>query len=86
LSVLASLIAPEVGKAGGGAQFKQFCALPLCNRECLMVTPLGRSSIANGIQQIASHPIQLSLIAPLIGGFNDLRSLGEAIQTLRRPS
>jgi hypothetical protein len=48
-----------------GAQFKQSCALPLCNRERLMVTLLCRGSVASGVQQIASHPMYLNLADPL---------------------
>ena len=48
-----ALVAPEAGEAGGGAQFKQLCPLSLRNRDRLVITLLGCSSIAGGIQQIA---------------------------------
>jgi hypothetical protein len=47
-----------------------------------MVALLGGGSIAGGVQQIASQPMQLGLVVSLIGSFNDQRSLGEAIQAL----
>jgi len=50
-----------------------------------MIVPLGGGAIACGIQQVASQPMQLRLLIPLIGGFNDLRSLDKAIQALARP-
>jgi hypothetical protein len=64
-----TLIAPESGKAGGGAKLEKLCALPLRNDERLMVALFGRGSIAGGAQEIASYPMQLCLVAPLIGGF-----------------
>ena len=45
-----------------------------------MVTLLCRGSVASGVQQIASHPMYLSLADRL----NYLSSLGEAIQSLNR--
>ena len=49
-----------------------------------MVTLLCRGSVASGVQQIASHPMYLSLADPLFGRLNYLSSLGEAIQSLDR--
>jgi len=75
-----ALIMPEASEAGGGTQLEKLCALALGNGECLMITLLGRGLIAGGEQQIASYAMQVGLIAPLIGGRNDLRSLGEVIR------
>jgi hypothetical protein len=47
------------------------------------VTPLGRGSIACGIQQIASPPMQCGSTEPLVGRLDYLRSLGEAIQSFQ---
>jgi hypothetical protein len=57
------------------------CALPRCNRQRLTVILLGGGSIAYGIQQLASHPMQVSLLVPLVGRLYYLRSFGEAIQS-----
>ena len=46
----------------------------------------GRGPIAGRVQQIASYPINVIFPDPLIGGFDDLRSLGEAIEALDRLS
>jgi hypothetical protein len=73
------------GEAHGGQQLPQFGVLPLRNGERLMVTLLAGRSMTYRIQQIASHSMQRSLAGPLVGRLDDLRSLGEAIQTLRRP-
>jgi hypothetical protein len=78
------LIAPEAGEIGGGKEFWSFGALPLRNRERWTITLLGRHSIACGVQQIASRPVQTGFVSPLFNGFNDLLSFGEAIQALRR--
>ena len=58
-----ALITPVAGKAVGGSQLREFRALPLGNDEGMMVTPLGRCAISCGNQQIASHPVQVSLVA-----------------------
>jgi hypothetical protein len=78
------LIAPGAREIGGGKEFESFGALPLCNRERLTITLLGRHSLACGVQQIASQLVQTGFVSPLFSGFNDLLSFGEAIQALRR--
>jgi len=76
-----ALIMPEAGETAGGPKFPERGALPLCNRERLMITLLGRGAVAHGVQQIASQPMHVSLAAPLLGRLDHLRSLGEAIQS-----
>ena len=49
-----------------------------------MIASLGRGWIACGIQQIASQPMQLSLVVPFVGRLDDLCGLGEAIQSVGR--
>jgi hypothetical protein len=64
--------------------FQELCVLQLRYREGLMVASLGRGWIAYGIQQIASHPMQLGLVVPFVGRLDDLCDLGEAIQSIGR--
>jgi hypothetical protein len=81
-----ALVAPETCKADRGVQFEKLCALSSRNGHRLMITLLGGGSIARGVQQIASQPVQLGLVIPLIRGFDDLPNLDEAIQALMRPN
>jgi hypothetical protein len=60
--------------------------LPLRDDEPLMIALLGGGLIAGGVEQIASHPMNVGLRDLLFGGFDDLRSFGEATQTLDRLS
>ena len=50
-----------------------------------MIAP-GGGLISGRVQEIASQPINVGLRDALIGGFDDLRSFGEAIQALDRLS
>src|SRR4029077_10625817 len=68
------LFEPEARQADRCPEFKELCALELRYRDCLVIAPLGRGWIARGIQQIASHPVQVSLGAPFAGRLDDPRS------------
>ena len=48
-----------------------------------MITLLGGGSIARGVQQIASQPVQLGLVTPLIRSFDDLPSLRRVVSAER---
>src|ERR1700735_2963282 len=81
-----ALVTPEPGEADRCLQLQQLCALPLGNSNGLAIMLLCRGSIAGGIQQIAWHPMQqFSFAAPLIGGLDDPRSLGDAVPFLSNP-
>src|SRR6516164_452699 len=81
-----TLVAPQAGEAGAGAQLEKLCTLPLRYRERLVVTLLGRHLISHGIQQIASYPMQLGLAVPFLGRLDYPRNLGEALQSFVRLS
>jgi hypothetical protein len=49
-----------------------------------MIALLGGGPIVGRVHQIASYPINLGFPDPVIGGLDDLRSLGEAIEALGR--
>ena len=78
-----ALVLPQAGEAGGGAQFEKLCALSVRNGHRLMITLLGGGSIARGVQQIASQPVQLGLVTPLIRSFDDLPSLRRVVSAER---
>src|SRR6516165_9824511 len=74
LSALA-LVAPQPGKAGGGAQFECFRSLTLRDCQSAMITFLGGSSVASGVQKIAAHPKHVDLPVSMPHRINDLRRL-----------
>src|SRR5262249_17869098 len=66
------LFAPEARQADRCPEFKELCALEHRYRECPVIAPLRRGRIAYGIQQIASHQMQRSLVIPFVGRLDDL--------------
>src|ERR1700756_68081 len=52
----------------------------------MIVTLLGRCAITYGNQQIASHPMQISIVASFLSRFNDLLSFSEAVQSFQGPA
>ena len=65
---------------------KNFGTLTLRYRDGLLVAALGAAAIADGVQQIAPHPMQLGFCKALVCRLDDLLSLGQIIQALRRPA
>jgi hypothetical protein len=47
-----ALVAPEPGKAGGGPQLEQLCALPFGNSNGLAIAPFGRRPVTAGGEQV----------------------------------
>jgi len=50
-----AMAAPEAGGAGGHAQFKQFCALPMCNFDCLMKAFISRNGVTHTAHRIGEQ-------------------------------
>jgi hypothetical protein len=70
-----TLIAPEAGEAGGGAQLKSFCALVSGDSQCAMKAALSPAVITNRIQKIALDPMQVGLPDAFFSCLDELRPL-----------
>lgn len=81
-----TLIAPDPGKAGGGAKLEHLGALTLCYLDGLLVAELGSGDIAVGVQQIAPHTVQLGFMTGVVCCLDDLLSLSQITQPLCCPA
>ena len=77
-----TLIAQQAGEAGRSAQPKRLRALVLGHRERSMIILLRSGLVASRIHHIASKSMELDLKGPLLGRFDELHGLGEAILPL----
>jgi hypothetical protein len=79
VTIAASDWALHAGEAGRGAQPKHLRALALRHSERSMIILLRSSVVASRIHHIASKSMQFDLTAPLLGRFDELRSLDEGL-------
>jgi hypothetical protein len=79
-----TLIAPETGKASRSAQFMGPRILSAGYGQSPTITLLDRRVVAGRFQEVALQPMYLSLVVPLIGCLNEMRSLAQSTQAFGR--
>src|SRR5262249_20816152 len=80
------LIAPEAGKGGSGAPFKQLCALPTCNSACFMKALFCGNSITSGDEQIAANAMHVRLAPAFLRCLRLLNRLVELFEPFSWPT